>query len=85
MSSLKNSTLLLMILASAIVAVSCGRSAQSYVERGNDYYQKGKYADAAPIFASVKGGSPATPRVASLWADFSKMKAAPPAAAAAAQ
>jgi len=44
---------------------------------------QGKYADAVPIFASVKGGSPATPRVASLWADFSKMKAAPPAAAAA--
>ena len=44
---------------------------------------QGKYADAVPIFASVKAGSPATPRIASLWADFSKMKASPAAPAAA--
>ncbi|HEV3333491.1 MAG TPA: tetratricopeptide repeat protein [Bryobacteraceae bacterium] len=46
MSKFKNSTLLLLTLASTIVAISCGRSAQSYVELGNDFYQKGKYADA---------------------------------------
>jgi hypothetical protein len=39
---------------------------------------QGKYADAATTFASVKGGSPATPRIASMWADYAKMKANPP-------
>jgi tetratricopeptide (TPR) repeat protein len=47
MSTRNNSTLLLLTLASTIVAVSCGRSAQSYVERGNEYYQQGKYDDAS--------------------------------------
>lgn len=47
MSTLKNSTLLLLTLALAILGVSCGRSAQSYVALGNDYYQKGKYEDAS--------------------------------------
>lgn len=47
MKILKNSTLLLLILASSIAVVSCGRSAQSYVERGNEFYDKGKYDDAS--------------------------------------
>jgi hypothetical protein len=39
---------------------------------------EGKFADAAATFATVKGGSPATPRIAGMWADYAKMKANPP-------
>jgi hypothetical protein len=44
-----------------------------------------KYADAATTFATVTSGSPATPRIAALWAAFAKMKANPPPATATAQ
>jgi hypothetical protein len=42
---------------------------------------QGKYTDAAAAFATVTGGSPATPRIAKLWGDFAKMKANPATAA----
>jgi tetratricopeptide (TPR) repeat protein len=47
MTTRKNSTLLLLAIAAAIVVTSCGRSAQSYVKLGDDFYQKGKYPDAS--------------------------------------
>jgi hypothetical protein len=46
---------------------------------------QGKFADGAATFATVTSGSPATPRIAKLWADFAKMKANPPAPATAAK
>ena len=35
---------------------------------------QGKYADAVATFATVKGGSPATPRIAELWTVYAKNK-----------
>ena len=46
-------------------------------------YQQGKYAEAEAAFGQVQGGSPATPRIARLWAIQSKLKASPVAASAA--
>jgi hypothetical protein len=46
-------------------------------------YQQGKYAEAQAAFGQVQGGSPATPRIARLWAIQSKLKASPAAASAA--
>jgi cytochrome c-type biogenesis protein CcmH/NrfG len=46
-------------------------------------YHQGKYAEAEAAFGQVQGGSPATPRIARLWAIQSKIKAAPAATAAA--
>jgi hypothetical protein len=43
---------------------------------------QGKYADAAPIFDSIKQSNPASARVVRLWGYFAKTKANPPAAAA---
>jgi cytochrome c-type biogenesis protein CcmH/NrfG len=45
-------------------------------------YQQGKYAEAEAAFGQVQGGSPATPRIARLWAIQSKLKSAPATAAA---
>jgi hypothetical protein len=36
--------------------------------------EQGKYADAVATFGQVKGGSPATPRVAELWSVYAKVK-----------
>ncbi|MNC92152.1 hypothetical protein D3C83_85280 [compost metagenome] len=46
-------------------------------------YQQAKYAEAEAAFGQVQGGSPATPRIARLWAIQSKLKASPVAASAA--
>ena len=35
---------------------------------------QGKYADAIATFATVTGGSPATPRIAELWTAYAKIK-----------
>jgi len=45
---------------------------------GMSLYQQGKLAEAAQAFEQVKGGSPATPRIARLWNTFIKVKQNPP-------
>ena len=41
---------------------------------GMSQAMQGKYADAIATFATVQGGSPATPRVAELWTIYAKNK-----------
>lgn len=38
----------------------------------------GKYDEAVATFATVSGGSPATPRIAKMWSDYAKLKKNPP-------
>ena len=52
---------------------------------GMSLYQQGKLAEAEAAFGQVQGGSPATPRIARLWAVHSHLKANPAAATAAAR
>ena len=55
----------------------------SYVTLSGVMFAQGKYAEAEAAFGQVQGGSPATPRIARLWAIQSKIKASPAAASAA--
>ena len=49
---------------------------------GEALFSQGKYAEAAQTFAGVKGGGPATGRIASIWQQYAQVKARPATAAA---
>jgi len=65
--------------AAARLALTKGGADNSEAQMliGMSLYQQGKLAEAEAAFNQVQGGSPATPRIAHLWAIHSHIKANP--------